>query len=128
MDRSYSLYTVKVSTQLELDLIYLPSLPVHLVNCTLTDCSCHHELLDNFTPQLVTCLHHCASQCFPCHSPSKSRQFLVGWKDPEGPHKLRDDGWLAVPFLGHCVTLKTYKKEVRNFCSSVKAETATSPA
>ena len=68
----------------------LPLLPVHLVNCTLTDCSCHHELLDNYTLQLVTCLRHSASQCFPCHSPSKSRQSLVGWKDPEGPHKLRD--------------------------------------
>ena len=47
---------------------------------TLTDCSCHHELLDNYTPQLVTCLRHFASQCFPCHSPSNLVNPLLGGK------------------------------------------------
>ena len=52
-------------------------LPADAVDCTLPDCSVHHDVLDSYGMHLVSTLLTCALDCFPTQSVSATRKGLL---------------------------------------------------
>ena len=66
----------------------LSPLSSEILDCTLPDCSSHHNVLESFGLHLVSTLLTCANDCFPTRSVSSTRRNLDGWSHSVG--SLRD--------------------------------------
>ena len=67
---------------------HLPSFPQEILNCSIHDCSIHHEVLDSYTHSLISVLDSCSRLCFPSYTHSSASPRLPGWNDGTG--KLRE--------------------------------------
>ena len=67
---------------------HLPSFPQKNLNCSIHDCTAHHEDIDLYTQSFVSVLESCSLLCFPPFTSSPaSLPKLPGWNDGTG--KLR---------------------------------------
>ena len=67
---------------------HLPSFPQEILNCSIHDCSIHHEVLDSYTHSLISVLDSCSRLCFPSYTHSSASPRVPGWNDGTG--KLRE--------------------------------------
>ena len=103
----------------------IASLPSEVVDCSLSDCSAHHAVLDSYGTHVVSTLLSCAHECFPTRSTSSCRR-LVGWNQSISRLKESSVFWYKIwveagcPSSGVLSQIKKnskrrYKYEVRRF-------------
>ena len=74
---------------------HLSMLTSGITKCSSTECSCHHEALNDYAQHLVYTLLKCAYQCFPTYT-NTSYQKLVGLNDGAGKRKKASNFWHKV--------------------------------
>ena len=76
---------------------HLPSFPQEILNCSIHDCTAHHEAIDLYTQSFVSVLESCSLLCFPSFTSSPaSLPKLPGWNDGTGKLQKMSVFWHRV--------------------------------
>ena len=77
-------------------------LPSDIMDCSVPDCSSHHNALDSYGSQLASILLSSAFVCFPTRSVSKSHRRLVGWSHSVTRLKQSSAFWYKIWLEASC--------------------------